>query len=540
MLLPRLQPVKLLAERALPLLWIAIFFVCQMAWVRTTNFTGVDEWVYLSLASDGIISFPHSNRPLTLLWTLPAALLTPHQFLGYHLVHAAWMLLTAWVTYALALRLAPGDRPLALTAAAFAATWAPGDMVRLATVQGSMNSGVTFATFLALLLFMEAVRRRSYPVLALAALVALAAARSYEAGLGLLLGAPLLLVGQTVRDRRTVAIVAAWEVVIVAALAEAARPLLGGGATYQGDVMGHDLHPVRYALRIAGQLGLHLAPLVPRRPGVLLHAGVLLAAGMGLAGVLLQTRRADAATPRARLLVLAALGLALAVLGLAVLAVTPNVGGASRMQFLSGPGVALMLASALHLATATWARPVRIAARSAAAAWVIGLGTAYTIDMQRAWNHITYHPAQARSLAVLIAAAPDVRPNTLVLLVEETGTWPFTMGFRHAVHHLYEGRAVGHALGSDPLLFGLRWTAKGIGTEPAAVLQRPWHMPLTFHRFDEIVLFRLSTEGAHLVEDWSRSGLPALPAGASYAPHACIVSGSPSPPWRGMLVSAAP
>jgi hypothetical protein len=52
-------------------------FWAQFAWVQSTNFWGSDEWLHLSLTSRGIIDFPYANRPLMLLWSLPAALLVP-------------------------------------------------------------------------------------------------------------------------------------------------------------------------------------------------------------------------------------------------------------------------------------------------------------------------------------------------------------------------------------------------------------------------------------------------------------------------------
>ncbi|MEE8384876.1 MAG: hypothetical protein V3S01_03050 [Dehalococcoidia bacterium] len=60
------------------LLGLAAVFWAQFAWVQSTNFWGSDEWLHLSLTSRGIIDFPYANRPLMLLWSLPAALLVPN------------------------------------------------------------------------------------------------------------------------------------------------------------------------------------------------------------------------------------------------------------------------------------------------------------------------------------------------------------------------------------------------------------------------------------------------------------------------------
>ena len=66
-----------------PVLGILALFAAQYALIRDTNFQGADEWLHLSLLSRGIIDFPYANRPLMLLWSLPAMAVHPHSLRAF-------------------------------------------------------------------------------------------------------------------------------------------------------------------------------------------------------------------------------------------------------------------------------------------------------------------------------------------------------------------------------------------------------------------------------------------------------------------------
>ena len=121
---------------------LAVFF-SQFAWVRATNFGGTDEWLYISLASRRALDIPYANRPFVLLWTLPAALVWPHDLRAYYVVHTAYLSLAGCLLFLLMRRLEPSRPLLAFLAAAISLTWAPLDFLRLDTVLLTGYSGYT-------------------------------------------------------------------------------------------------------------------------------------------------------------------------------------------------------------------------------------------------------------------------------------------------------------------------------------------------------------------------------------------------------------
>ncbi len=128
-------------------------------------------------------------------------------------------------------------------------------------------------------------------------------------------------------------------------------------------------------------------------------------------------------------------------------------------------------------------------------------------------------------LVELSAIAPDLAPGTLVVLLERSGAWRFDLSFRHAVRYLYEGRAVGHVVGADPLLYETSFEPLGILSNPVPVVRNPWREPAALYAYDAVVAVREDSRGRlQLLETWPRD-LPPLPAGASYAPRSRLRSG---------------
>jgi hypothetical protein len=534
----------------LALLALVALAASQFAWVRSTNSAGVDDWLILWLTNHGIVDFPYENRPLRLVWSLPAALLTPWSFSGFLPLQAGYLAAGAWVFWLLVRRLEPGATRFALLAAAFALVWAPLDMGRLAVVQCSPISGPLFGCLLALFLVTESWRRGAMPLVGLALAVAYVSSRSYEAVLGLLAGAPPLLAWARAKAAEADTPRGSWwrltlvfELGVLALGALAASPLLGAaGGLYQREVLGLDLDPRRYAGRLAWQYALHLVPLWPADPTELAHVGVALAALVFLAGAW-ATRR-DAAhsgldASRGRLAWLAGLGLVLAGLGNSLLAASPGVLGAARTQFLSAPGIGLFLAAVLGLGGSFLPPGLRGKAVLAGAAAVIAVGTGHTLGMQREWDRIGSYPAQRGTLAGLVREAPALRPNTLLLLLDEDRTWSHVLSFRHAVALVYGDDVVGYSLESDRFLYDIAKEPGGLRVSPWPVIRGPWRQPPTFHRWDEVVLFRLAGGRTTLLDRWEHPWLPSLPAGARYAPRERI-TGGPVPPGRRALDGPLP
>jgi hypothetical protein len=527
---------------ALPAL-LAVFW-SQFAWVRCTNFGGTDEWLYVSLASKGVLDIPYANRPFVLLWTLPAPLLWPHDLRAYYLVHTTYLCLSGWLLFLLVRRLDPARPLLAFLAAAISLTWAPLDFLRLDTVLLTGYSGFTFATLLTLLLFVESWVRDKPVWLAAAGLLAVVAARGFEGVLPLLIVAPLLLrwVGAT-RSRRLLVWVAAWESLMLLTVALVVVPFFRpeGPGSYQGSALRLDLDPFHAAVRLLRQYGYHLLPLASSPPRELAGAAAPLAAATFLAAFALVAAR-DGGEPgdgsaRGPLVRLAALGLLLAGLGYAVFVLSPSILAAARTQFLSAPGIALFLA-ALGCLVASWLPPRwRKAALALMGAWVVAVGTGRTVAMQREWDETrSAYPRQRRALADLTRLVPHTAPHTLIVLIDDSGGWPATFTFRHAVDYLYDGRAVGYVWKAVDFLYPAYFLPAGVYYDPWPVIREPWGVAPTLHRYDEVMVAYVGDGGAlRVLPEWPSHVLPALPAGARYAPEARVVREDTLPASRAIL-----
>jgi hypothetical protein len=519
----------------LSLLWI------PFAWVRPTNFGGTDDWVVINLVSSGIIDFPYANRPLNLVWTLPAPLLVPDDLRGFWLLYGLYLSLGGLVVFALGRRLLP-DRPaLAFLWAAFTVAWAPHDEARVVAVTSTFYGGVTFGTLLALLFFHESLRgeRSATLVLALGIVVSLGAARSHECALPLLMGAPLLLLPfRRVHLRRSLLVLGVWEAAMSMALIWALLPILRPAeyASYQLSGGSSGSLPV-LAQRLVRQFGLHLLPLFTSGLVELLRPAVPLAAGLFAAGVVAAGRghaedgdRGD----RRRLGMGAGAGLVLAALGYSalVLSGTAATERATRMQFLSAPGIALFLACVVLLAASVVSAPRRVWAIALLGSWVVAVGTGRLLALQDERDWPSY-PAQRNFLRQLTEVAPHLRRNTLLVLLDEDGAWPATFTFHHAVQYMYEGRASGFLARGQEILYAARFVEDGVWFEPWPVIRKAWRAEPSFHRYDEVVALRHSRGHLSVIE----TGLPEelLPAGALYDPRGRVDRSAPLPAARRIL-----
>jgi hypothetical protein len=505
--------------------------------VGWANFGGVDEWLLLELNGRGIVSMPHSNRPLNLLWALPATWLTPWRFEGYRGAYLAYTCLSGVLTWALVRRLERTARAVAFLAAVLTIGWAPADMARLQVVQMIPNAAVTASTLACLILLLEFWRcgRVAWFVGALA--LAAVTTRSYEAALGLLLGAPLLVLawprGRVAGPRSPAAWIAAWVGGLLLVAAATVAPMLSGdGSTlYQSSVLGLDLDPGRYLLRLGRQFAWHLGPVVPADPSELALANIGLPVAVFAAAALLPVFRGEW-PDRRRLAVLAATGLAMAAAGYSVLLLGRNVTGPTRMQFLSAPGIAILLAAAIGW-LASWLRPVlRHAAVVALGSALVAVGAGHLAGMQREWQRISRYPQQRACLAALAREAPALAPGTLLVLVDLDRTWPFSMSFRHAARLVYGGAVTGVVPGADQLLYDARADETGVTITPAEAIRGPWREAVTRHGYDELIVFALSGGRLTRLDTWRPDLLGPLPRTARYSPLARLGGGAPPPSRR--------
>jgi hypothetical protein len=519
---------------------LAAILLTQISWMARTNFSGFDEWLMIHLVSKGIGDIPYANRPFELLWLLPVNL-APCSLTPYVVLHAAYSLLCGCLVFLLCRRLIPGRPRLWLSTAMFSIVWGPGDLARLSTLERAAYASITFGMLLAIELLVESWRLRAPILLGAAMLVAFLAARSYEAVVPLLLCAPLLLARiRSPSDSRIRPWAGAWLGVMLLAVALFVRPWFspGGPLVYQLGVLGLDLDPGRVAQRLLSQYAFHLAPLVLSPPSELLVPAVPVAVAVFAAIGLVWTRfvggEADGPADRRVHVQSMTAGLLWAGLGYGALVLTPARPTALRMQFLSAPGIGLFLASGASLVAtflpARWARP----AIGLIGAWIIAVGTGRTLAMQRAWDTVSAYPAQMRMLSGLTREVPDVKPHTLVVLLDHGKAWRATYGFRHALSYLYQGRAIGYVHGAWDALYPTSFAREGIRVEPWPVVRAAWGTGVTLHRYDETIVVRSSQGGVRVLEEWPQD-LPALPTGAAYDPRSRIVAGAAPPPERAIL-----
>jgi hypothetical protein len=521
---------------------LAIFWV-QYLVVRPTNFGGWDEWLVIDLTWRGIVGLPYQNRPFSLVFTQPGALLLPGSLRGYWLVNGLYLCLTGALLYRLVHRLAPGRPGLAFLAGVFCVSWAPLDETRLDTVLVAGYSGFTCATLFALVLFMESAHHRSRLGLGLASAIAFLMIRGLEATAGLILAAVVLpwLVPRVDRWTR-VAWSAVWGIATLGAAVLVAAPLLPGRpGSYQVAGLGFDPHPLRVASRLVRQFGFQLGPLAWPSPAELLVPLVPAAAAVFLVAWFLVHRTAieDHESSPAAGFRMVGIGLGLAAAAHGVLVLSPAIVTPARMQILSAPGIGLLLAAlAVGLAD-------RIPRRWSALALallggsLVAMGAGRTAALQHVWDAKTYWAAQDGSLFGLTREAPQVEPHTLLVLLDEAGAWPAAFTFQHAVDYLYGGRARGTVWGGVPFLYPIQMDPDGIRSVPYESIQGPWRAPAALYRWDDVVVVRLAASGAVTVlAEWP-DVLPPLPPSARYAPYARIRRGDPPPREQRLLVGPA-
>ena len=508
--------------------------------MRATNFSGYDEWLYLSLAARGIIGFPYQNRPLVLLWHLPPALLAPGSLGAFYAAHALYLLLAAWLTFVLVRQAAPASPVLAFVAGTLAAVWAPMDHARLLTVTLAGYAGWTFATLLAAVLFVEACRSGRRWLLVLSGAVAAGCIRGAEATLPLLAAGPIVVwfAGAPVaRGLRPWIVAWAGLLAVVAALVIA--PLLLGGTdvAYQSG-LGFDARPGAVLGRLLRQLGFHLLPLVTTRGIFAPWPMVSVAVFAGACAAVAWAYR-DPPLPARAGLRAAALGLVLAGLGYAAFTMTAALPNPVRTQFLSAAGIALLVSGAI-VAAGSIAGRLRVPVIALLGGVVAAAGTANALRLQTDWDRFGSYPTQAAALRQIVTLAPSVAPNTLIVLLdEEAPAFPATFAFEHALEYVYGPGVRGHAWRAPEFLYGCRRIATGMACDPWPVIQGPWGAAPTTHRFDEIVVLRRQGGAIALVADWPPA-LGPMPAGGAYAPVARILPSATRVKERRILDQAAP
>jgi hypothetical protein len=518
---------------------IVVLAACQFAWVRPTNFLGYDEWMILWLTSRGIVSQPHAGRPLMLAGSLPAVWLAPDRLAGPYVLLGTYLALSGVLVFALCRAVAPRLGAVAALAGAITAVWAPLDYQRLDTVHMTPYGAVVFGTLLTLVLFLASLRRDSVLLLGAAGLAAIVTAFAYEATLPLLLVPPLVATAVWPGLRRRLAWAAAWTfTAALGAMPAAAVYLQRRGAPAYQAAYQTDLHPWRMAGRLWHHHAFDLAPaaLTPLSQVAVPPAAIAAAA---LVVVMLAARWEGPPAPgpdgRRALMLCAAAGLGLAALGHLFFITSDGLTTPNRTQFLCAPGTGLFLASAAALVASLLPERLRLGGLTLLGAWIVAVSAGKTVAHQHTWDARSAYPAQAQLLTRLVALAPDLKPDTLVVLLDGRDAWRDTYGFDHAVRYLYEGRARGHVWQAPNLFYPTAFAPDRIRLEPRADIRDAWEeSPLEYH-YDQTIALRHAADGeVVLLERWP-ARVATTPMAESYDPRARIVTGRPAPPSRRIL-----
>jgi hypothetical protein len=168
---------------------------------------------------------------------------------------------------------------------------------------------------------------------------------------------------------------------------------------------------------------------------------------------------------------------------------------------------------------------------------VAAAGTNRTLALQAEWDARSLYGVQSRVLGQILRLAPEVKPNTLIVLLGGAEAFPATFTFRHAIRYFYAGHALGHVWSGHELFYPARIGPDGIDIEPWPRIQGPWSAPATRHAYEEIVVVSVDLAGAVSVEPRWPERLPAFPGQAHYAPEGRIVPAPPANP-RAVLLAA--
>jgi hypothetical protein len=173
-----------------------------------------------------------------------------------------------------------------------------------------------------------------------------------------------------------------------------------------------------------------------------------------------------------------------------------------------------------------------------AAAWLVFVAAGRTAEMQAEWSQRSTWPRQRALLLGLVTAAPDVRPGTLFILVDQSRAFESAFAFRHAVHYLYAGRAAGWVVNSQDhdLFYPTRLGQNGIHADVWPAHQRAWGESPRVYAYHETVVVWVEPGGAlWLLGTWPATALPPLPPGARYEPRERVLGGAPSPTAQRLL-----
>src|SRR5712692_272530 len=397
-----------------------------------------EEWFVMSGGDTGnpvrmLYDPPYnqSYRPLTVAPYVLGYILTPSSFLGSNIVLALWLLGKGVAMYALVRRLVPENPALAFVSGALLVVY-PADRAFLTFLTTNVQAGV-FLLLVALNLLIVAWQRFRWPTLLAMLLAEGVALGTYEGGLLLTLGAPVLLVWlRDGIDKRLAAVAALWWAVSIAFVFHLIRTLRDPASYAAGLLVGSGLDSpfleilrswfysvTRAYIRTFGSGWYRaLRELAPQDPYLHLSAG--LTVFLTLPAIWLHARRDEETKPGVdikRYLVLGSLGVVAVLAGFAMYLPTTSRNSSWRVFLYSSIGAALAVGVACFLFArlfGQWQRIVFIGVTS----FLIGIATVHALAQHQ--GYFEYSQRQQQILAGIISQAPHLEPGTTVLLVDRT------------------------------------------------------------------------------------------------------------------------
>jgi len=400
-----------------------------------------EEWLFMSGGDMGnpvrMLYHPYASasyRPLTLAPYILGYILTPGSFLGFNIIFALWALGKGVAMYALVRRLVPDNPALAFVSAALLVVY-PADDALLTLRTTNVHAGVFLFVIALNVLIVAWQRFRWSTLLAMVGAEGIALA-TYDGGILLSLCGPVLLLWLRGRiDKRVVTVAALWWGVSVPFLLHLiltlrdpgsyAAQLLAGSAMGKTDVVdilrswGHSM--ARAYVRHFGT-GWYEALRGLHRQDPYLHLSAALTLFVLLPAVWLHARRHEEtkATVETRSYVtLASLGVIAVAPAFAMYLPTEWRNSNYRVFLYSSIGAALAVGVACFLFSrlfGQWQRLVFVGLTSA----LIGTATVHALVQHRVY--FEYSQRQQQILADIISAAPGLKPETTVLLIDRTPT----------------------------------------------------------------------------------------------------------------------
>jgi hypothetical protein len=549
----------------LPLTLVA--FACLAALVLTLwlpfgwKVTGLyEEWFIMRDADAGnpvrMLYVPPyasaSYRPLTLAPFVLGYLLTPSSFLGLNIVAALIFFGKGAAMYSLVRRLVPDNPALAFVSAALLVVY-PADDALLTLRTTNVHAGVFFL-LIALNLFIVLSQRFRWTTLLAMLLAEAIALATYEGGLLLMLGTPVLLVW--IRhgiDKRLLALTALWAAVpiyfclhLVLTLRDPASypaELLGwsGLGTDSLTILRSWLSSVTRAYIRNFGTGWYRALRGVDWHDPYLHLSAGLTVFLIVPALWLHTRRPADTKPvvdTGRYLVLASLGVGAVLAGFAMYLPTAWRNTSWRVFIYSSIGAALAVGVACFLFARLFGERQRVVFVGLTSV-LIAIATLHALAQHH--DYFEYTQRQQQILADIITRAPHFEPGTTVLLVDRTPTAAFkawsmctvvSICLEAALRYIYGDhtlRATYCAPGYRPRNQSseeCRFEAHGVTVSYTHPLTKK--ETSTAYAYASLVVFENSVQGLNVVND-IRS-YRSEPAADVYEPGRRIDAGSPIPP----------